>query len=766
MQPDSFKGFSVPDASYAPYPFWFLNDALEEAELLRQIDDFHDKGVGGFVLHPRIGLPKDVPYLSDAFMRLMTACVRRAKAHGMKVILYDEAMYPSGSCHGMVVQENPAYAARSLECRKGLDCALAPNESIVARYGVRFAPDGAAQEAIMLSDGTALPEGFAPYTLVCGFTGGTIRGIHADEDDGMPGAPKAADLLSEQAMALFIHLTHDRYAQYMAEFFGDTVLGFFTDEPSVTGRGCGRNTIPWTPALTQEYFAYTDAPLPALFFDMGPVSAKANRALRAVVRARLTRVYYGQIASWCRSHNLHLMGHPAQSDETDAQALFGVPGQDLVWRYIAPEYNLDSPHSVLGKNSADMARQLGARRNSNEVLGVCGKQDNPWEFSCTDMIWYFNWLLARGVNMIIPHAFYYSVRTPLQSGERPPDVGPNNIWWPQYRRISDYTARLCWLNTDSVNHPACAVLCENETMPCAPVKPLYENGIDFNYVNASLFARQARLENGVLHAGAYAYDTILCDCAFTADDAVRAMLDEFVAQGGNFYQGEDFLGYLCTVKTFDNHFESAQESAKQLRQVHVTKDGLHYVLLFNECDERELPLSGTLHLGVCGKLWALDPYTGQIGSYPAHQSGDTLALPVSLEAYECKVFAVDPAQPFKPTPALPAMTGCLPVSVRAGRETFGATEPVTFSGKFTLSKAQAAAQIVLTCETLLEQASITVNGQTAGDLVFRPYRADLTGLCREGENELEICCLPSRCNIYGKKKDCTIGGVRICLYEK
>ena len=32
----------------------------------------------------------------------------------MKVVLYDEGMYPSGSAHGMVVATNPEFAARGI----------------------------------------------------------------------------------------------------------------------------------------------------------------------------------------------------------------------------------------------------------------------------------------------------------------------------------------------------------------------------------------------------------------------------------------------------------------------------------------------------------------------------------------------------------------------------------------------------------------------------------------------------------------------------
>ena len=42
--------------------------------------------------------------------------------------------------------------------------------------------------------------------------------------------------------------------------------------------------------------------------------------------------------------------------------------------------------------------------------------------TASDMKWYIDWLGLRGVNLFIPHAFYYSV-TGERKEERPPDVG-------------------------------------------------------------------------------------------------------------------------------------------------------------------------------------------------------------------------------------------------------------------------------------------------------------------------------------------------------
>lgn len=62
------RAFLAPADEFSPMPFWFWNDALTEAEITRQIEDFRAHGVAGFVLHPRKGLPGSIPYLSDRYM--------------------------------------------------------------------------------------------------------------------------------------------------------------------------------------------------------------------------------------------------------------------------------------------------------------------------------------------------------------------------------------------------------------------------------------------------------------------------------------------------------------------------------------------------------------------------------------------------------------------------------------------------------------------------------------------------------------------------
>ena len=92
--------FLSPGKEYTPGPFWFWNDLLTPDEIRRQIADFVEKGIMGFVIHPRIGLPPELEFLSPRYLDLMAVAIAEAERRGMIVFLYDEAMYPSGSAHG------------------------------------------------------------------------------------------------------------------------------------------------------------------------------------------------------------------------------------------------------------------------------------------------------------------------------------------------------------------------------------------------------------------------------------------------------------------------------------------------------------------------------------------------------------------------------------------------------------------------------------------------------------------------------------------
>ena len=210
-------------------PFWFWNDTLTEEEISRQMREFQRGGVDGFVIHARLGLDPAIEYMGERWLHFVHYAVKLATEMDMKVILYDEAMYPSGSCCGQVVKENPDFRAKGLRMSESPE--LAKGERLI---------------------GEAVVDG-APRYFILTYTGGTIRGVYFGQDDGEPAAPPAADLLNPEAVATFIRLTHDKYYGALSEYFGNTVIAVFTDEPSLLGRCARRDVLPWTDDFLDVY---------------------------------------------------------------------------------------------------------------------------------------------------------------------------------------------------------------------------------------------------------------------------------------------------------------------------------------------------------------------------------------------------------------------------------------------------------------------------------------------------------------------------------
>nr|MCR4903719.1 hypothetical protein [Butyrivibrio sp.] len=352
---------------YTPIPFWFWNDFLSEDEILRQMEEMQAKGVNGFVIHPRKGLPKEIEYLSEEYFKFVKFAVKKASDMKMKVVLYDEAMYPSGSCRGMVVKLNENYASQGLEMTS-------------------VSPTISCKKCI-----AEITHDNKKYFFCLVPSGGNIRGVHENEDDGEKDAPKSSDLLNPEAVKVFIKLTHERYYEELKEYFGNTIVAMFTDEPCILGRNPKEGLIPWSDGIYEEFIEAGGNKEDLIYLfekDTGndPNLAKkvrnTKRIYDEVIYNRMTKAYYSQLFDWCTNHNIALTGHPEKSTDIGYLQNFTWPCQDIVWRYIEPEdeHYITGEHSTMGKCSSDSARHRGKKRNGNECFGCCGQRQDPYLF--------------------------------------------------------------------------------------------------------------------------------------------------------------------------------------------------------------------------------------------------------------------------------------------------------------------------------------------------------------------------------------------------
>lgn len=589
--PDAlFRRFVNPPRDYTLIPFWFLNDDLNEDELRRQMDDFAAHGVYGVVPHARMGLPETLAFMSEPWLDMLQCCVEHAAARDMRIILYDEGMYPSGSCAGRVVAANPRHAARALERRKRP--ALGPDEVIVHQD--------------------------ADYVYVNTRSLGAIRGVHFGTDDGEPGAPPAADILNPEAVASFLHLTHDRHYERLGAHFGKTIIAIFTDEPNVLGRGHKRGVKPWTwdfEAFLDAFLGYDFRPyLAALWEEDAPEAPRRRRDFARAVNARLEQVYYKQYSEWCDAHHIALTGHPAGSMDIGVLKHFHIPGQDVVWRYLEPfqDKSLEGAHSTMGKCGSSAKINYGRARNLNECFGAYG-----WEFTWEEMRWLTDWLLVRGVDMLSPHAFYYSIRGERRN-ERPPDVGPNNAWWNRYKPYADYCRRISWLNGAGTHVCDIAVLAAATYLPWRAARTLFEHQRDFNYLDGDTLLRQATVDGEGIAVGGAHYKMLIIDGEETMQDGVRDAIEPLMATHRALaYQDaiadipvaadkDMLLKKLAEVTPPDLTLEQA---CPDIRYRHVVIDDAHFYLITNEGKHR---IKTAMRVAAAGAAAWWDPETPAI----------------------------------------------------------------------------------------------------------------------------------------------------------
>lgn len=593
------QAFLNPSSEFSPIPFWFWNDELDKEEIARQIKAFKEKGVDGFVIHPRIGLPKTLVYLSDEFMDYVKFAVEQAKALDMKVVLYDEAMYPSGAAHGKVVSTNPAFASKGLQMV--IKYIPSDDTKLVAGVDVNLATGER-----KVADGEEI-EGFKRYYFVLTYSEGTIRGIHYGEDDGEVNAPKSADLLNPRAVKCFIDLTHEKYYKHLKEYFGTTIIAMFTDEPMILGRNPKAGLIPWTDDFLDVYIkmggSMTDLPL---LFEAHQEETQAIQYYQRAIKKRLGETFYAPIATWCKNHQIKLTGHPESSEDIGVLSYFDIPCQDIVWRFVEPnsEKATVGGHSTMAKCSSDSARHHNKWRNGNECFGCCGREEDPFLFTREDMKWYLDWLFVRGVNMIYPHAFFYSLRE-KRKDERPPDVGMNSLFWDEYKEITDYIKRMSQLLTGSMNVTDIAILCTQDRLPWQSAKQLFEHQIEFNYLEEDLLTH-CKIEEGKLSIAKQKYHIIILEGNYSEESL--AYLKDFKMAGGLVITAEE-MDVLNAIQKTSKLDLLVQPANKTLRKTHIQKENCDFMILTNEGEET-IATELTFLEGQALEIW--DAETGKI----------------------------------------------------------------------------------------------------------------------------------------------------------
>lgn len=552
--------------------YWQHGDHYET--IPAEIERIYNSGCRAFCVESR----PHKEFAREGWWRDMDLILSEAKKRGMQVWVLDDDHFPTGHAAGHIKKYHPDKRRWELGERhvdvlgpqkKAL---LLTNERETAKLlGVfaykRTGEGEACHTEGMIDLSGCVKNGFVEATL----PEGLWRVFFIYKEQEYKRNPDYIDLLSPESVRVLIDAVYEPHYAHYKEYFGNTLQGFFSDEPQLANDwfsshasdpgiyehrlGLPGMGYPWHESVfvkMQETLGYDPLPfISAVWFDMGEKTPEIRYAYMDAVTRIYRETFTRQIGDWCVAHGVEYIGHVIEDMGTHSRtgcgtghyfrALDGqhMSGIDIVLHQLMPGMS-DSIHtaSTHGNNAdpeffdyvlcklapslAHIAKAMKGRAMC-EVFGAYG-----WAESGSDMKWLLDHLLVRGVNHFVPHAF-----SPLfPDPDCPPHFGADGKD-PQYdafsrlmtygnkvshllyggRHIAD-AALLYTADTEWMNYGDEALLMQKAA------KTLYDGNIDFDFLPVDVIVGEndtrlysAEAENGKLRVGDETYKAFVLPMA-------------------------------------------------------------------------------------------------------------------------------------------------------------------------------------------------------------------------------------------------------------
>ena len=401
----------------------------------------------------------------------MTVILEEARKRDMKVWILDDKHFPTGYANGILKEKYPERRQKFIR-EHHVDVAgpmrgasvLVPkldeedDEQLLAAVAYRRGDGGEllAGEGILLED---MAEGFLFWDVPEGF----YRIFFLIQT--RKGGREYINCLDRESVQALIEAVYEPHYEHFSDYFGNTLAGFFSDEPGLGSphvgpwgqdagfyyRTVGQPgvALPWSGDILKEMAA--DWPegraedgaecaeradssaicktLPGLWYPVeGNRSAQTRLAYMDAVTRLWERNFSMQLGEWCRAHGVLYMGHVIEDMNAHMRlgcsgghyfrSLAGqdMSGIDIVLHQVMPGYaDMDGAaqiangtagnaffHYVLPKLGTSLAR-IEPRMRGTAMCEVFGAYGWAEDTAC--MKWLMDFLLVRGITRFVPHAF-------------------------------------------------------------------------------------------------------------------------------------------------------------------------------------------------------------------------------------------------------------------------------------------------------------------------------------------------------------------------
>ena len=431
----AFNQFASPVSFFMPAYLWAWNDTMTKDIFSEQLTDMARNGAMNVSPLPEptgfrpVNMPtRMVPdYLTKDYLDLFHYAAKECQNLNMKIWIFDEGGWPSGSCYGRVVKQNPSLVRQMLN-RKLLTPEKGSTISIPSDCLSAFLYQGDIKIR-QLALGT---------TEAIDIDNASIMIFDVSRTGTYP------DLLNPESTKQFIKLTHEEYKKVVGSYFGSIIKVIFTDEAQAANPG-------WTNDIIIDFknrYGYDlQNELPSIFEGDSEHDRRVRIDYFNWWSRRHADAYYGEIQEWCRKNNLLSGGHLNGEDATEFARRYGyghplralrrmdVPGVDAIWRQLWPGGN----NHHFPKYASTVSHQAGMPWAFSESLAVYGNGLTPGQ-----MKWISDYQYVRGINLYVIGGYPLSKKDWFQAGCRPL-FGPGDPLWPYMDDYHGYLGRLGYL---------------------------------------------------------------------------------------------------------------------------------------------------------------------------------------------------------------------------------------------------------------------------------------------------------------------------------
>ena len=404
--------FKEPSVEYWPRPLWFWNNAtVTEKGVEEQMVAYRDLcGYGGFGILP-FGKDFKPEYLTEDYFRIYGKALEKANELGLKMCLYDEYGFPSGSAgagHGDgIARFQKLYPEETLgqlnKTEKDISGPIQTEMEI---------PEGKLMGAVAMEANTLkrieLTDQVAGGKLIWKVPAGKWKVMIFS---CVKSKEPIVDYLNPLAVRHFINLTHDVYYDHFKKYFGSVINGTFFDEPSMFHA----KQRMWTTIFNDKFekkYGFSPASLyPALWYDIGTETQSARNDLFGFRAELYAEGFTKEVNDWSLAHGVTATGHTAPEEVLNPVNSSGdlmksfkyleIPGIDKIGGNRPAErfYKLISSAAYNWDKSMVMS----------ETYGAMGSYEKEGDLTWNEIFSIAMDQYSKGINMLIPHAVWYDV---------------------------------------------------------------------------------------------------------------------------------------------------------------------------------------------------------------------------------------------------------------------------------------------------------------------------------------------------------------------